>query len=90
MVYSYSQWQIHIWVVHYALRLIFGEEVYFMVVPHQWAHLVEDQLVDTPQFMIGEFIGLEFLKFNYPLTVPLEIFFFLKDGTPTDKTPFVQ
>ena len=61
-----------------------------MVVPYQWVYLVEDQFVDTPQIMIGQFIGLELLKFNYPPTFSLEKFFFLKDGIPTDKTPFVQ
>ena len=62
-----------------------------MVVPHQWTHLIEDQLVDTPQIMMGWFIGLELLKFIYPPTNHfLEKKNFLKGGIPTDKTTFIQ
>ena len=76
--------------VHYTLRLTFDEEVCFMVVPYQWAHLVEDQLVETPPVMIGSFIALELLKFNYPPTVSfLDKFFFSNDDIPTDKTSFI-
>ena len=49
------------------------------VVPHQWAHLVEEQLVDSLQVDVGQFVGLKLLKFNYPPTA---------SGMPIDKHLF--